>query len=1358
MNFKTTLVLLVLAVAGGTLYWLDSPQTPWTVLSSNPVQPSDSGSLQTLSELSTAKLEQVQILHGGNELVLSLNPSDEWTLPGKWPARKPEVSELIGLLRNLHTRFAPLPAGESELEELALAKPTVTARIKTAKQGHVLAFGEPPAQSNRFSRPTYLRVDDNPEVIRLAPGLLASLARPQDHYQQRRLFTDVERVAKSDDSQDKVELLAAKAVAVKGPTGSYTLTRAGNDWELRDPKVHDRPDPDKLKSVLTAVPDIWAEQFVVKGEKDLAEFGLKDPAQTLAVTRPSGDTVTLLIGKQSQMKTRTVTRPAPNLGGPPMPPQQEVVHEEYRYAKLRDNEQIFEIKADKLKDLFVAAEAMRDARLARFRTDEVRRVELNAPGQEVVLAKEKERWRLLKPLAVDAETSKITELLDKLSGLEARDKDILDAAEAKNQGLDKPVSTVKVTVEQEMKEAKSKKTHVFTFALGKRDADKAKLALRVDNWPRINLVDDSVLKLIERPALAYRGRHVLDFSSSDLAKIEVQRAGGPYTLEQVKGTWKLAAPAQADIDSFKANQLAGDLGRLEVVEFLPDSLAASGASAKFGFDKPVVTAKITFTDAKKPPQALVVGKQRPGKQEYFARLASGNEAFAIRKDMFDSLNQDSLAYLSLQLWQMIPEDVKELRIRKTEPEYVLKQEAGAWKLGGPFEADITPDRVRPMTEEVATLRGERYVALVDKDLAKYGLDKPYLRVAVREAEKVAGTPAPKDRILLIGKSTDKDAKTRYAKLGDRDAIFVAADKLVAAVDHGALDLLNRNLLSLDPRSIERIRTTGSVSLSLQRQGDAWQVTESPIAPFAADGDVLASLLGIWSNLRAQRIAAYGPKVDWAAFGLDKPALRVTVSVAPPAGTPKSAKPAGHTLLIGKPVDSSSGDRFARLDDGPAVLVLAASVAGELTHDYLDLVNHSVLSLDARSVTGLRRQVGGEVLDVIKRDGVWRIVKPTDMPADTPTLEGLVGELASLRAKRVAAYPAKDLKPFGLDAPTAVLTLTGTGSSHVLKVGKNVGDDRFALVDQSTAVVVLPASLIAKLTASPLQFRDRNLARLRDIDRVQMVRGSRKASFAKVDSVWKMTEPLAAETEQTDLEEFLNGVQRLRADELTAEKPADLKPFGLDKPEVRWQFFTGDQLALDLLVGGTEKPKAADAAVTGPRAYAKLATGDVVFLLSGTLTSKALGEYRSRSVWTALDASQVEALSYNQANHSFRLEKVDNDWRATAKPDVKVKQEAVRETLDALAGLRAVRYVEDKGDNLKLYGLEPPQLVVEVQTRDGRRSLQIGRPEGDSKRYYARVAEGNQSPVFVVAEVDAARIVRPLAAFNQDTAKSAPAGP
>src|SRR5690349_14657732 len=99
MNYKTTLVLVALVAAGGAVYWLGSDLSPWLGLAPHELRGSDAGTLRTLQEkLTPEKLERIDVQHGQRLVVLEHGADGEWTLPGKWPARKAEVEELVRLL------------------------------------------------------------------------------------------------------------------------------------------------------------------------------------------------------------------------------------------------------------------------------------------------------------------------------------------------------------------------------------------------------------------------------------------------------------------------------------------------------------------------------------------------------------------------------------------------------------------------------------------------------------------------------------------------------------------------------------------------------------------------------------------------------------------------------------------------------------------------------------------------------------------------------------------------------------------------------------------------------------------------------------------------------------------------------------------------------------------------------------------------------------------------------------------------------------------------------------------------------------------------------------------------------------
>ncbi len=1398
MNLKTTFTLVILAAAGAGFWFVLHQQQPKARAS------------ETLEVLRTRiipdKVNRIEVVRGDGSLVLERTPGGTWSLPGAWPTRRHEVEELISLITSgLQTRFAPVPLTDDppDLKPYGLdpSQKPITVLVRSGEQDYRLTFGEKPGADNRFSGPTMLRLNENKEVLTLAPNLVALLNRPVDYYQQRRLF-NVETVKDSDGSERR-DQLAAQALQVKGKAGTYTVrpaaapagadastTPAPTDWDLVEP-VRDHADPDKLKAVLTAVPDIWADQFIHKPAKDLTEYGLSNPEQTITVTGKQGDKVVLLIGKESPHKgKRTVTRPAPAAfpGQPPGQPTQETIPVVFRYAKLQNNDQIFEIQADKLKDIFVAPDTLRDAQLARFRIDEARRLEIHYAGQDIVAVKEKNKWKLQKPLEGEAESAKVTELLGKLSGLQAKDKDVLDKADLKSLDLSPAAGTVKVMAEETHGEGdhKTTKEKSFTFLLGKNDAEKSKLAVQMDGWPRVNLVDNAVVALLKRPALAYRNRRILDFTPADLARAEIRRGGEKYVLEQDKSNWRLTSPVRAEAEATKAERLAEDLGRLEAVEYVANAPKNDELEKLYGLGKSALSATLTFTKKDKPAQTLLIGKQRGDKPEYFAKLASDPGIFVVRKDARDALDQGSLAYRRLHPWQLNAADVAEIRHRKGDQEYQLKREGLSWKIVEPFQATAVAKAVDPLVNELANPGVERYETHEAKDLASFGLDKPALRLTVIPAEKresgvkgqeseiksqgkdtgkqEAKTPA-KPHVLLIGKPTAEGAKSRFAKVEDDPAVFVVGDKLLASVDRSALDLLDRKLLALDTGAITQVKSSGpKETATLKRDKGAWQV-ESPAAKFPADGEVMGIFLGTWFNVEAEKFAAYGPKVDWAAYGLDRPARTVTVTLTPAevGAESKSAKPEEHTIILGKEVPGETGARYGRVDHGPGAVVFAPAVAEELGRTALDFADRTMLKLDAAKVTAVTRKGGGRELALAKEKDAWQINKPQKWAADGPTLDNLVQDLAELRARRVAAYAPKDLKPFGLDQPEAVVELRGGDQAVLgeLRIGKTVdatGGDRFVQAAGSKTVGVLPAALLDRLLAAPLQFRDRNLARLTDVDRVMMERGARRVVFSREGLTWKMTSPVAVEAEQADLEAFLKSLEHLRADQLVADKPTDLKAFGLDKPAVRWHLLAGGKEVLSLLVGAHEKVDGAGKEKQGPRLYAKLATGDLVFLLDPKLSQQATGEYRSRSVWGPLDAVQVDTVRYGYAKNPFTLEKKGDTWQVAGKPDIKIIGETVSETLDALARLKPERYVADKDPDLKLYGLEPPELVLEIQTPAGKRALYVGRTEGGSKRYYAKAWEGNYNAVFVLSEADSALIVRDVNAFTKPPIKKPePAG-
>ncbi len=1068
MNLRTTLFLAVLLVGGGAALWFGPELASNAGLRPKPVNPDGAGSLRVLNQdLTRDRLRKIEVRLDRESVQLEKGAGGAWALPGNWPTRTAEAQQLVDLVANLHSRFqvVPLSGDKSNMVPFGLdsAQNPVTVRVDTVGGSHTLVFGEADRlDESEFARPTYVRVDDLPEVVRLGPDILPIIKRPREYYRRRQLFPNTVRVKLADSkasnpfgptpetSNAPVSIPRIKSLTLVGPQAKEVLTivaeklpapnadrtpvrmdplQLAESWSIAAP-VKDRADPDKLKALLSAIPDLWVEKFspaepaamlaasliaspadglsAIAGMMDsksadlnkwAVEYaGLDRPEYKLSATLENGEMVSLEIGKVARVSERPgVAAPPARPGMPPMPPP--IIREEYRFARLKGQQTIFEIKADRFAELFPSSAALRDEKLARFQTKDVKEVKIKQASGTIVLVKDKDekkddKWRVTQPIQAIAELDKINELLDKLAGLEARDKDVIDNPNLKDTGFDAAKGIeISLSLDEEMPgpgESKTKRQRRVAFAFGKHDEQAKKVNVRVSGRERVNLVDESAIKLAERPALAYRGRRVLDFDAAAVAKVEVKRPSENFTLQHVGDDWKLTAPVSTPVERSKATALADDLGRLEAVEYVNDAPKAEDL-AKAGLDKPQLTVRIAFSGLAKPAQTLLIGKQREKKPEYFAKLAGGTSIFVVKKDVHDSIDKSSLDYRPTQLWTITPDDLTELKIEQEQSGYELKRDGFNWKIVKPFEAVSGPGQVQSIVDAIATLKLSGYQAHTLTNPAEYGLDRPRLKIEFTAKEKdKAGKEQVKQRTLLLGKAVAGKPEL-YAKLGDDSAVFRVPESVLLSTNKSALDLLDRQLLIADSQRIGKIERSGGGRMTAIRGDKGWKIQAGAVS-FPADEPTIATMLRTWGFLQAEKIAAYGSNVKLDQYGLNPPADTITISF----GAAADGKPKTHVLKLGKATDR--GDRYVQVDANPAVAVLAAAVVKSVVRDYLDFADKSLLHFDESELQGIRRQMKNNDMEITRKDG-WKVIKPAEQKGDEPSLDQLAKQLANLRGSR-----------------------------------------------------------------------------------------------------------------------------------------------------------------------------------------------------------------------------------------------------------------------------------------------------------------------------------------------------------------------
>jgi hypothetical protein len=370
----------------------------------------------------------------------------------------------------------------------------------------------------------------------------------------------------------------------------------------------------------------------------------------------------------------------------------------------------------------------------------------------------------------------------------------------------------------------------------------------------------------------------------------------------------------------------------------------------------------------------------------------------------------------------------------------------------------------------------------------------------------------------------------------------------------------------------------------------------------------------------------------------------------------------------------------------------------------------IFSVKAEAIDEITvKAANGDRTTVRKTNGAWQIVEPVAAPADEAEVSGLVTNISTVDNMRTVDENPGDLKQFGLAEPRVEIGFKAAGSKQVQRLF--IGDktatlgDLYAKLPNEKKVFLISGSFDATFNRNTFDLRLKTVMTF-ERDKVDMVTVQTPATTIEVSRAggeWKLTRPVQAPADYGTVEGLIGRVQTAQMKAITAQDAADLKPYGLDKPDASITFGLGSSRAT-LLLGGK--------ADTGT-VYAKDASRPMVFTVESTLldeVKKPADQLRRKDVFE-FRAFNATSIQITRGAETLAFEKVKGQgkdaaekWRQ-AKPAAKDVDAAAFDTfLTKLANQRAQSFAETGGKTKT--GLESPVLVVVVRFDDGRKEEKV----------------------------------------------------
>lgn len=423
------------------------------------------------------------------------------------------------------------------------------------------------------------------------------------------------------------------------------------------------------------------------------------------------------------------------------------------------------------------------------------------------------------------------------------------------------------------------------------------------------------------------------------------------------------------------------------------------------------------------------------------------------------------------------DEVRALVLNPLGAKVELERRGEGWALVEPVKAVADQKAVNSLLDALLSLRSEELVATNLDEVESHGLDFP--RYSARLINQKGS-----ERLLKVGEENPFNQSLPYI-IADDARIHSTRQNLGEALDKKAFDLRSKALLEFRNADVVALEFWDSKgSWKGLKEGKDWKLEILPGGGElagnieAAQDEHREALISDWADesaisklitaLRQARATDFPTEehddVALRAFGLDKPQLRVAISLVPEAEEQGLDSPS--TQRDGSDPQSDSGSRavfdFAldegrlyarRVGQGP-IMELKTELLENLSKDPDELRDLRLARFSKDDIRRLEFVFGAEEPVVVNR----RKEKKEDLSWESEvfTFEGreeqpkrwrlssTIHTLSILKAEAVVEENPAYLSRYGLDNPRFSYTLFGDNGELLAKVllGHKSGDSRY----------------------------------------------------------------------------------------------------------------------------------------------------------------------------------------------------------------------------------------------------------------------------------------------------------------------------
>ncbi len=422
----------------------------------------------------------------------------------------------------------------------------------------------------------------------------------------------------------------------------------------------------------------------------------------------------------------------------------------------------YEIKGEKKRE--EASE--KEKKIFQFEEKDIAQVTLRNAEGEFVLEKEKDSWKLVKPLATRADKSSADGLANDIAS--AKTERTLEEASLNFKGFGLDPAAIKLTVK-----LNDGKTH--QLELGEKDFSSSSVFARIPGQNKVLVLPSTLQSSASKKLFDFRDKNVLEFQRDQLKAMNILTKGKEYGLEKASDDWHVKKPFEGRGDNTEINSIVSDLEFARVEEFVD-----SPAELKtYGLAAPAVRVDLFLGD-NRARKTLLVGNKVDS--NYYAKDDSREAVFKIKEDLFKKLDFDASKIRDKKVARFDRANVKQISIQIGDKEFAFFRGGDdKWKMSKPAGHQGKYVTEYKIFWPIEDLEGKELIDGANLKDPKYGFDKPSAQIQfVDKSNKTID--------VVLGKL---DKEQVFARSNSSATVYKVDKKILEDLNFKADDILEK---------------------------------------------------------------------------------------------------------------------------------------------------------------------------------------------------------------------------------------------------------------------------------------------------------------------------------------------------------------------------------------------------------------------------------------------------------------------------------------------------------------------------------------------------------------------------------------